>query len=113
MSKPVIPEDLAASYAHYQKLDKLNAVSAIHPTVILSLIERIGRVEQERDKLSRGGCGKPGHTTCSGEEGTCYCLTCELEGQLAKVKRERDETKAQLAEMQFKYTQPKGASNGR
>jgi hypothetical protein len=83
------------------------------------------KLKRERDELSHGGCGKPGHTTIKGDEGTCYCMTCELEGQLAKAKQECDEANARrralrdqliieikkVRELEFRYQQPKEGSN--
>jgi len=35
--------------------------------------------------------GKPGHTAVMSDEGTSYCLACELEGQGAKLRKELEE----------------------
>ena len=35
--------------------------------------------------ITEGGCGKPGHTAYTSDEGTCYCLTCELEQREAEI----------------------------
>ena len=83
-----IPEDLKA---RYHAICVCAAVNEPFPHDVCvreekRYIERIARLEAENACLTKGGCGKPGHTTCSGDEGTCYCLTCQLEVENAALK---------------------------
>lgn len=42
----------------------------------------------EIERLTEGGCGKPGHATYSSDEGTCLCLTCKLDAEVERLNRE-------------------------
>ena len=47
--------------------------------------------------ITEGGCSKPGHTAYTSDEGTCYCLTCELEQQNAALKAQVERLSAPLS----------------
>ena len=48
-------------------------------------LEAITELEAEVARL-KSGCGRPGHAAATSDEGTSYCLACELEGQVAKLR---------------------------
>jgi len=44
--------------------------------------EQITLQREEIARLTKGGCGLPGHTTATGDEGTAFCITCEQAARL-------------------------------
>jgi len=54
------------------------------------LVKENASLKEQVYQITRGGCGKPGHTAFTSDEGTCYCLTCELEQENAKLKARID-----------------------
>jgi hypothetical protein len=54
--------------------------------------------DQKKSTAERGGCGLPGHKTCTGDEGTSYCETCEAESR-AKAEVSQPATSLTIAEL--------------
>jgi uncharacterized Zn finger protein (UPF0148 family) len=47
--------------------------------------------------ITEGGCSKPGHTAYTSDDGTCYCLTCELEQENSALKAQVEQYSAKNA----------------
>ncbi len=74
--------------------DELRAKDATWQEVHTSNIQELRRLREQVERLTRGGCGKPGHTTASSDDGTCYCLTCQLESEVERLTAELAELRA-------------------
>jgi hypothetical protein len=97
-----IPEDLKARYHAICVCAVVNEPFP-HDVCVREekrYIERIARLEAENACLTKGGCGKPGHTTFSGDEGTCYCLTCQLEAENTALKAQAERLSAPVSDQE-------------
>ena len=77
------------------EIARLKRVACEQEVAIDAAEKRALKAELEIDRLTKGGCGLPGHTTATGDEGTCYCLTCEQAARLDERKAEKRGAKRQ------------------